>query len=216
MTPSISPSSPADAGGDALSPRLAVCPECDALHRRRRLKRGEKARCVRCGAVLYRHSHLSSRHVLPLVVGALMTFVIANAFPIVDLEIQGQSSSATLFGSILALWGEGREPVAVLVFATTLLFPLVDLLAMLALLLFFRGGRGRPAALWRFVGTLRPWGMIEVFMLGTLVALVKLSNLAHVLPGAALWAFAALTVLMAAILTFDPHALWDDAADGGR
>ncbi len=140
-------------------------------------------------------------------VGALVTFVIANSFPIVDLEVQGQNSSATLFGSIQALWGEGRSLVAILVFATTQLFPLVDLLAMLALLLLSR--RGHPASIWRFLRALRPWGMIEVFMLGVVVALVKLSHLAHVLPGAALWAFAALTVLLAIILTFDPRSLWD-------
>ncbi|WP_199175577.1 paraquat-inducible protein A [Telmatospirillum siberiense] len=191
-----------------MTGHLVACPECDALHRRRALRRGAKARCVRCGAVLYRHPHLHPDQLLPLVVCALLTYVIANVFPIVDLQIQGQTNSATLYGSILALWREGRELVAVLVFATTLLFPLVDLLAMLVLLLTFR--RGRPATLWRFVEGLRPWGMIEVFMLGMLVALVKLSHLAHVLPGVALWAFAALTLLMAAILTFDPRALWDD------
>lgn len=195
-------------GVGVMTEGLVACPECDALHRHRPLVRGEKARCIRCGAVLYRHPRLRPDQLLPLVVCALLTFVIANGFPIVDLQIQGQSNSATLFGSILALWGEGRQLVAVLVFATTLLFPLVDLLAMLALLL-MSSRRGRPAALWRFVQTLRPWGMIEVFMLGMLVALVKLSHLAHVLPGAALWAFAALTVLMAAILTFDPRSLWD-------
>jgi len=99
--------------------------------------------------------------------------------------------------------------VATLVFATTLLFPLVDLLSMLALLLLVR--RGRPALLWRFVLALRPWSMIEVFMLGLLVALVKLSHMAHVLPGVALWAFAVLTVLLAVILSFDPRTLWDDS-----
>jgi paraquat-inducible protein A len=144
---------------------------------------------------------------LPLVAGALLTYLIANTFPIVNLGIQGQTVSATLLGSILALWGEGRQLVAVLVFATTLLFPLVDLLAMLIMLLPSK----RPALLWRFVLALRPWGMVEVFMLGTLVALVKLSHMAHVVPGAALWAFAVLTILMAVILAFDPRSLWDES-----
>ena len=187
---------------------LIACPECDALHRRRSLSHGEKARCQRCGAVLYRRAGLGAEQMLPLVIAALITFLIANSFPIVNLQVQGLSNSATLFGSILSLWDEGRMVVAGLVFATTLLFPLVDLLSMLALLLLAR--HGRPARLWRFVLALRPWGMIEVFMLGVLVALVKLSHLAHILPGAALWAFAVLTVLLAVILSFDPRSLWED------
>ena len=197
---------------DQMVESLVACPECDALHRRRPLMRGDKARCVRCGTVLYRNPRLRPDQLLPLVACALVTFGIANFFPIVDLHVQGLHSSSTLFGSIRALWGEERQMVAGLVFATTLLFPLVDLSAMLALLLMSR--LGRPAALWRFVQALRPWGMIEVFMLGVLVALVKLSHLAHVLPGVALWAFAALTILMAIILSFDPRSLWDHPNGG--
>jgi paraquat-inducible protein A len=54
----------------------------------------------------------------------------------------------------------------------------------------------------------RPWGMIEVFMIGVLVTVVKLSTMAQVLPGVALWSFGALVVVLAAMLSFDPRDLW--------
>jgi len=69
----------------------------------------------------------------------------------------------------------------------------------------------RPAGfsiLVRAMQSLRPWGMIEVFLLGVLVAIVKLSSMARVLPGPALWAFVALTVLLTAVLSFDPRGFW--------
>lgn len=193
---------------------LCACLHCDALHRRPPLRRGEKAVCVRCGSVLVRRHRLSPDHVLALVVAALMVFVIANAFPIVDLRVQGLRSGTTLFGSIAALWSEGRQLMAVLVCATTQVFPLLDLLCMLALLL-AATRRRRPLPAWfapllRFVQELRPWGMIEVFMLGVIVSLVKLSGMAAIRPGMALWAFAALTVLMAAVLSFHPRQLWNE------
>jgi len=154
---------------------------------------------------------------LGLVVGALLTYLIANATPIVVLQLQGSINSATLFGSILQLWDEGRHLMAVLVFATTQLFPLLDLSILLALLLAVlrtqRRGLSRPpwfAPLLRFVQRLRPWGMTEVFMLGVLVALVKLSHMARIVPGVALWAFGALTILLAVIVTFDLASLWDE------
>ncbi|WP_252181386.1 paraquat-inducible protein A [Azospirillum sp. B4] len=193
-----------------MSESLVACPECDALHERRDLAPGTKARCVRCHAVLYRRSYLDLDHQLALVLAAILTYLIANCFPIVDLQIQGRSNSATLIGSVLSLWREGREIVAVLVFATTQLFPLVDMGALLALLLMIRRGRPAPAfaPLLRFLQALRPWGMIEVFMLGIVVALVKLSNMSTVVPGIALWAFGLLTVLLAIILSMDLHTLW--------
>ena len=69
------------------------------------------------------------------------------------------------------------------------------------------------ALLVRAMQSLQPWGMVEVFMLGVLVALVKLSSMAQVLPGPALWAFVALTVLLTAVLAFDPRGFWEMAQE---
>ena len=185
---------------------LVACPECDALHRRQPIGRGHKARCIRCGAVLYRNSRLTPDRMVALLLGALIVLLIANLFPIVSLQAKGLQTSTTLFGCVLALWRDGRQLVALLVFATTMLFPLVELLSLLAVLL--AGPRTAPR-LWRLVQALRPWGMVEVFMLGVVVSLVKLSHMARMMPGPALWAFAALTLLLVVIVSFDPRALWD-------
>jgi paraquat-inducible protein A len=70
----------------------------------------------------------------------------------------------------------------------------------------------------RLLLVLRPWGMVEVFLLGVLVALIKLSGIARVIPGVALWAFAVLTVLLVLVVTFNPRYLWQLAGradDGG-
>ena len=197
---------------------LGACPECDALYRRRPLRRGQVARCPRCGARLYGKPRFDPEQMLGLVVGALLTYLIANAYPIVVLQLQGVVNSATLFGSIFALWSEGRHLTAVLVFATTQLFPLLDLSVLFVLLLAVvrtrRGGGPRPrwfAPLLRFIQGLRPWGMTEVFMLGILVALVKLSHTMRIIPGVALWAFGVLTILLAVVVTFDLAALWDES-----
>lgn len=198
-------------------PDLIACHDCGAVFRRPALRPGQKACCARCGAVLCRAPRLSPDQLLALVLTALILLLIANLTPIVELSVQGQSNRATLFGSITALWSEGRQLVATLAFATTLGFPALELSALLAVLLIWRRDPNAPrtAPLLRAVQALRPWGMIEVFMLGVLVALVKLSHLARVLPGTALWAFAALTVLLATILSFDLKALWESRAVDG-
>jgi len=194
-------------------PDLIVCEECDAVHRRPVLAHAEVARCLRCGAELERDTGSRLEHLLPLTVASLIMFVIANSFPIVQIELQGLTSETTLFGAVMVLNGEGMSLVAMLVLATTILFPLVQMLVLLYLLLPFshdvrEAGRPGVKILLRLMQIVRPWGMVEVFLLGVLVALVKLSNMAAVLPGVALWAFGALTVLLTVVVSFNPRYLW--------
>ncbi len=170
-------------------------------------------RCTRCGTELERHPGDQHKRILPLTVASLIMFAIANLFPIVEMELRGLRSQTTLAGAVVALSNEGMSLVAMLVLATTILFPLMQLLILLWLLVPLTR-RTQPrgfALLVRTMQSLRPWGMIEVFLLGVLVALVKLSSMATVLPGPALWAFVALTVLLTAVLAFDPRGFWEMA-----
>lgn len=195
-------------------PGTIVCEGCDAVYRRAPLRPREVARCPRCGTELERHPGEQQRRILPLTVASLIMFAIANLFPIVEIELQGLRSQTTLAGAVVALTAEGMSPVALLVLATTILFPLLQLCILAWLLVPQAGRRQAPgfAVLVRAMQSLRPWGMIEVFLLGVLVAIVKLSSLATVLPGPALWAFVALTVLLTAVLSFNPRAFWEMAA----
>lgn len=192
-------------------PDLIVCPECDAVHHRLSPGICEIARCQRCGAELERHIGSRYERLLPLTVASLIVFVIANSFSIVEIELQGLSNRTTLFGAVLTLNQDGMSLVALLVLATTILFPLGQLLILLYLLVPTVRPSPRPGFKWllRMVHTLRPWGMVEVFLLGVLVALVKLSHIADVIPGVALWAFAALTILLTTVFSFSPQYLWD-------
>ena len=194
-------------------PGTIVCEGCDAVYRRAPLHPREVARCARCGTELERHPGEQPRRILPLTVASLIMFAIANLFPIVEIELKGLRSQTTLAGAVVALTAEGMSPVALLVLATTILFPLLQL-CILAWLLVPLARRQQPpgfALLVRAMQSLRPWGMIEVFLLGVLVAIVKLSSMATVLPGPALWAFMALTVLLTAVLSFNPRAFWEMA-----
>jgi len=190
---------------------LIACHECDLLCRDTPVAPGSKACCRRCGALLYRRIPDSLDRTLACLLGAALLMIVANAFPIVGLEAQGNRTSTTLFGSVRTLYDDGMTSVAALVFATTILMPALDIGAMLYMLLPLKLGwvpNGLPV-MYRLVQTVRPWGMVEVFMLGTLVSLAKLGHLAHVVPGVALWSFGMLMVLVAAAAaSFDAHELW--------
>jgi paraquat-inducible protein A len=199
---------------------LVACHECDLLQREVPLT-GGVAQCGRCGAELYRDRPASVDRSLALTTGALLLFVIANSFPILGLALQGQVINTTLFGAVQRLWDEDMKSVAALVLATTIAMPALELLALAYLLLPVRLRHVPPcfALVFRALLAVKPWGMVEVFMLGVLVSLVKLANLAGVVPGIALWSFAALMLVMAALASvFDPRALWQSAelAGAGR
>ena len=195
---------------------LIACRNCDTLVRKRGLNgRGEIACCPRCGSTLY--SNMSRRINLTSAVAlaALITFLIAQAYPILELVADGTTSQTTLIGAIVVLWRENMQFVAALVCCSTVLFPLTELLALLYVLIPVSAGYIPPGfnRVLRLIQLVRPWEMIEVFMLAVLVTMVKMQSLARVIPETALFAFVALTLMLAALVKLDLFALWD-FADG--
>lgn len=189
---------------------LLACEHCDAVYRRLQLARHEVAHCRRCGAELEHDVQGQHRHVLPLAIASLIMFVIANSFPLVAMELQGTYSQTTLMSAVLSLNAEGKTFVAAALLGTTILFPLFQLSLLLYLFLPLPHP-GRPALARlavRILQVLRPWAMVEVFVLGAIVALVKLSSMATIIPGIALWALGCLALLLAAVFAFEPRYLW--------
>lgn len=193
------------------SPNLIACHECDQLQREIALPPGGAATCRRCGALLYRNNLGALDRTLALLLAASVCFILANTFPIVGIEVQGNHSATTLFGAVQTLWREDMPLIAALVLFTTILAPAFELATTIFVLAALRFGAslvGLPLLL-RLVLASEPWSMIEVFMLGVLVSVVKLSHLAGIMPGIALWAYAALMLLLAAATaTLNARDLW--------
>jgi paraquat-inducible protein A len=192
---------------------LTACPECDLLLREIPAveARGRPALCPRCKALLYRNNRNGLERTLALAFAAFVLLAVANAFPIVGLEIKGQRIDTTVIEAASRLWQEGMPVVASLVLLTTTIVPLMELAAVVWMVLPLRLGRRPPAfaQTFRLLQLTHPWAMVEVFILGILVALVKLSHLADVLPGTAAWCFGGVMLIMTALTTtIEPRDLW--------
>jgi paraquat-inducible protein A len=190
---------------------LISCHDCGVLHQRRPVRPREKARCVRCRSVLYRGIHSDASRMAAITLAAIFTFLIAQFFPIVELEVNGYSTSSTLLGAIRVLWNEQMQAVAAVVFLLTIVLPAVELGSLLYVTLALRDGY-RPGGfdhLLRAVGMARRWGMTEVLMIGILITIVKMTSLAQVLVQPGLFAFGALTLMLAIVVSFDPKILWN-------
>lgn len=192
-------------------PALVACQGCDLVQRVPELQPGEAARCPRCERGLWRRRENSLDRTLALAVAAAILYLIANSAPMLGLEVVGRAASTTVVGGAQQLWRDGRELVAVLVLFTAVVAPALQIGFMLAIVLGARRQRPRPwvATLLRHHPTTRTWSMIEVMLLGVLGALVKIAELATVVPGAALFALGALVFVLAAMqVSFDPQEVW--------
>ena len=201
---------------------LIGCPDCDLVQYLPDLAPGASARCPRCDVELWRRREDSLDRTLALTIAAAVLLVVANSVPMLGLTAVGRAAFTTVFGGAVQLWNDGRESVAALVLFTAVLAPALQVGFMLAIVLGAR--RERPR---RWVGTLLrhhpttcTWSMIEVMMLGVLVALIKIADYAKVIPGVALFVLGALVFLIAAMLSnFDPREVWERvewAEEGAR
>lgn len=199
--------------------QLIACHECDLLQRDIPLNPGCTASCRRCGAVLYRNATDSIDRTLAYASAASILFLVANLFPIFSIEVQGDRSAITLFGAVLSLWDQGMELISLLVFLTAIVAPAVELVSLLSILVPLRLGLTPPGytLFMRTLQFIEPWGMVEVFMLGVLVSLVKLTHNFRVIPGFALWSFGLLTLLLAAAAaSFSARDVWNRVDPGTR
>jgi len=192
---------------------LVACHECDLLHR---IPRHEGPRCVsrcrRCNAALHRGVENSIDRTLALTLAGVVLFVVANSFPFLAFKLQGQETQTTLISGVVDLYHQGKWEIAILVLLTTIVIPLTQLLIQLYVFLPLKFNRipWNMATVFRLAQNLSPWSMMEVFLIGIIVAVVKLVGMAQIVPGLALWSFALLIVtLAAAAANMDSQVVWN-------
>jgi len=198
-----------------------ACPECDLLQALPELPPGGKARCPRCGWTVVTRAADPIDRPLALTLTALIALLVANTAPLMELSAVGLHASTTIVGGAYEMWVQGQEVTAVIVAFCAVIAPAGYLLFMLTVLL---AVRRPPAPQWvgemlRWADSMRPWSMNEVMLLGILVALIKIAELATVEAGAGMYAVGALVLLFPAIMvTFDPDEIWQrvEWADGGE
>jgi paraquat-inducible protein A len=189
-----------------------ACPDCDLLQRIPPLPSGGKARCPRCGKTLATRRPDSLNRVLALTIAAAAALIVANTTPLMGLSAAGREASTTIAGGAYEMWLQGSEITAVIVAFCAVIAPACHMLFLLTVLL---AVRRPPAPRWvgellRSAHFLQPWSMTEVMMLGILVALFKIAQLATVIPGIGMYAAGLFVVLVAAVIAnFDPREVWE-------
>jgi paraquat-inducible protein A len=191
---------------------LLACHECDLVHKIPAVPERAAARCVRCGAVLFRAKPDSVDRTLAFTLAGLVLFVVACSFPFLAMKNAGIVQETALLTGVYNLYEQKMPGLATLVLLTCVLVPLAQMLSLLYIMIPLK--RNRPARgatrVFRVFLHLQPWGLMEVYLLGILVALVKLGKMATIVPGLAVIAFGILIFVLAAAFTaLDPHLVWE-------
>ena len=193
-----------------------LCPQCDLLALRADLRPDQLSRCPRCGVELDRGTYASREAALAIAVAASQLWILMNAFPLVALTLAGERRETTLIGAAVALATHGMPLLALLVAVTAVIAPGVEI----GLALYVLGrleSLSRSGALGvaiRWLRTVHRWSMVDVFMLGCLVSIVKLANFAQLVVGSALWACAALLPVLAFLGHYvQPQRLFGGSGD---
>jgi paraquat-inducible protein A len=189
---------------------LLLCSYCDTVHRRIDVSSRKTMRCVTCDSPLYHGGRGELGSMLAVTVTATLGFIVANSMPLLTLTSGANQTKATLWHAILASYDNDLPFVAITLMLTLLVAPAIELGMLLWLLvplwLWAKPVGFRPTM--QVLRALRPWRMIEVFFLGIIVAVVKLSALATAVPGWGMFGVAVLTFSLAALTSFDQGVLW--------
>jgi paraquat-inducible protein A len=201
-------------GSQALEPaesRLKACRACGDVQSLPAPRAGYDRKCGRCGETMGSGLiHLDMA--LPVLVAALIAFIVLLSLPLLRIELQGQHADGGLMTGVSGFLHYGMAPMALFTFACMVFAPLGRVVALLVTVACVMSDR-RPkylARLYRFSETLRPWGMLDVFLVGTLISMTKLRDLVRVEMAAGLWVLMGLVWCLALFDSiFDRHRFWD-------
>lgn len=177
--------------------KLIICSECHTLHRKIKLKDAKAAYCDECENLLYhRHDNLREK-ALALALATLITFIMASSFAIVKIEINGIWQDLTLPFVFVTLFKEDFFVVGLIVSFLIFFVPLLYIVIYTFVMIFLNLRRGEEATRKLLIGLsiLRPWNMIEIFLISILVALIKLIGYAQISFGLSFWALVVFILL---------------------
>lgn len=192
--------------------RYSACHYCDALHEFNPIDEGMAAHCQQCGSTLYQNRPASLVRATAFSLSALLCMVLSNIFPFMVLDASVIQRKLTLFHVARDFFSEGAPILGVATFLFTQVAPVVlsgGLVYVCAPLMY---GRAAPFAktIAKWMYRSEPWNMVEVFLLGVLVSLLKIAKIADIQFGIGFWAFAGVMLCTAAAVAgIDREELWD-------
>jgi len=192
--------------------QVLACPGCDLLLKRLPLNPGERLSCPRCDEILQAPKNDSVKNTLVLSLTGLLIFPYAIFMPIMTLDTMGIKNTGTIFDGVISTWNSGYIFVAIILALTSVVFPLIKLSLLFCICLNLelnRFPKFLPAMMRTYIHS-DEWGMLEVFMIGILVTIIKMHHMANIHYDAGFFCFVALMmVALGSSVMLDKDEFWN-------
>jgi len=166
-----------------------ICNRCLTLHKKILITKDKDAFCRECNNILYSNNHKIINEGLSLSITGLIFFIVANFFPLIQIEILGHSQFITITKTIFSLFDNHFYIVGMLLAFFIFIFPLMIFIINILLFTLLRLNRGEYITkdLLVLLAHIKPWSMSEIFLVSILVSLVKLISYASIDIGISFW-----------------------------
>lgn len=194
---------------------ILSCHECGIASDVEDLNAGEIARCPRCNNHLLHTDRNPVQGPVCFAIASLIAFLGSLFYPFMSFSLHGLSQKISLMQAMEVLADFNNNTLSVLLILSVIVLPVVYLICLLYLyscvshpLLKKRRPKVQKRVL-KVLSRIKPWLMVDVFLVGVLVSLVKISALANVSMGLSFWAFFVFTFLMVkTISSADLYWIW--------
>lgn len=201
----------ASASLSAMKQGIAGCHTCGLAVR---MDRQGETECPRCGSEVHYRKHNSVNRAWAFLIAAFVMYFPANTEPMMHTTALGSTEGDTIMSGVLYFLSAGDWYLALVIFAASVMLPLLKIIAIAYLLVSIQRGSAvrceQKTNLYKLAEILGKWSMLDIFVVALMVALIQLGNLTSIHPGAACVAFAAVVILtMIAEMALDPKLIWD-------
>jgi len=190
---------------------LTACPGCDLIISLPAVPDGHYLTCNRCGATISRAYRNSINRVLALSSAGLLLYLPAIYLPLMTLSSIGIKKDGNVIDSFINFYTNGYYLVALIVLFTAIIFPFLKLILPFTVSLCLKLNK-RPSWLkpgFKLLKHLGEWGMVEVYLLGILVTLIKMGDMASISYGIGFFCFLGLVLLsIATTVCLDNSLFW--------
>ncbi|CRG49769.1 PqiA family integral membrane protein [Yersinia wautersii] len=189
--------------------RAQRCCECDALFTLPPLGGNQTAYCPRCNAKITSGRDWSLTRLTAMACAMLLLIPFAFTEPLISIRLLGTRIDASLLAGIWQMSRQGDPITASMVAFCVLAAPVTLTFSILYLRIGSRIGINlRPILL--ILERLKEWVMLDIYLIGMVVACIKVKEYADIMPGTGLVAYLALTLLsILTLVHLNLEQLWE-------